>query len=123
MLTLLFNNLVVAPSLLGLSPGGGAYSMPVTVSVTVPEGMVAVYTLDGTEPTAGSQQFDGQPITVQQTTMVRVATLDAGILTGESVAALYKNTAEADMIAEAQLLGLFVRSGGTDLAGFRRVAG
>ena len=123
MLTLLFNNVAVAPSPLELAPGSGVYAMPVAVSVTVPEGVVAVYTLDGAEPTAGSQQFDGQPITVQQTTMIRVATMDAGILTGESVAALYKNIAEADMVAAAQLLGLFVRSSGVGIAGFRRVAG
>lgn len=106
MLTLLFNSAYVSE--LGLTPLGGTVSMPVGVEVSVPSGLVAVYTLDGSLPTADSAQYTGQPIIISQTTTVRVAALDAGVIV-DSVEALYKNDAEAGMTGSIMADELFVR--------------
>lgn len=48
-----------------VTPSTGQYSTPMQISITVPEGYTAYYTLDGTEPTTESEVYTG-PISMPE---------------------------------------------------------
>lgn len=48
-----------------VSPDGGQFSMPATVTVNVPDGTTVYYTWDGSEPDAGSAKYTG-PIDIPE---------------------------------------------------------
>lgn len=48
-----------------VSPDGGQFSMPATVTINVPEGTTVYYTWDGSEPDAGSAEYTG-PIDIPE---------------------------------------------------------
>ncbi len=54
-----------APAVPQVSPDGGQFTTPVTISVTVPEGTSVYYTWDGGIPAEGSQKYTG-PIDVPE---------------------------------------------------------
>lgn len=54
-----------APDTPAVSPDGGQFSMPATVTITVPEGTTVYYTWDGSEPDAGSEKYTG-PIDIPE---------------------------------------------------------
>ena len=53
------------PDMPAVSPDGGQFSMPATVTVNVPEGTTVYYTWDGSEPTASSARYTG-PIDIPE---------------------------------------------------------
>jgi hypothetical protein len=67
----------VAPSPV-FSHRGGVFTNQVTLELSAPAGQVH-YTLDGSEPNAGSPAYN-QPIPLNQTTLVRAKTFMAGLL-------------------------------------------
>lgn len=54
-----------APDMPTVSPDGGQFSMPATVTVNVPKGTTVYYTWDGSEPDAGSAKYAG-PIDIPE---------------------------------------------------------
>ena len=46
-----------APDMPEVSPDGGSFTTATTVTITIPEGCVAYYTWDGTEPSINSEQY------------------------------------------------------------------
>lgn len=56
---------IPAPAMPVVTPGGGNFSEPTTVTVVVPEGCKAYFTWDSTDPTAESEEYTG-PLTVPE---------------------------------------------------------
>ena len=50
-----------------VTPSTGQYSQPEQITITVPEGYTAYYTMDGTTPTTSSTQYTG-PVTMPENT-------------------------------------------------------
>lgn len=71
------------------SVSGGFYPGPQAVAISVAnQGAKIFYTLDGTDPTASSSLYMG-PIAVTQTSVLRVKTLEDGLLPGLTITQSY----------------------------------
>lgn len=73
-----------------MSPPGGRYAtaQAVTLSTTHP-GATIHYTLDGSKPTAGSPAYDGTPIPVSATSVIRARTFAPDALTSATATHTY----------------------------------
>ena len=59
-----------------VTPDSGRYAGPVTVQLYTPEpGSIVYYTLDGTDPTVGGQEYTA-PLELTETTVLRAVALD-----------------------------------------------
>lgn len=67
----------------------GAYSGSQQVSISVPEGCTVRYTLNGSEPTSSSALYDGTPITISKTGVVRAAAFRDGYSRSDIATAAY----------------------------------
>ena len=56
---------IAAPDIPSVSPDGGSFSQNTKVYIDVPEGCLAYYTWDSTDPTSSSTQYTG-PIDVPE---------------------------------------------------------
>lgn len=72
---MLYVDRVFVPSLVGLSPAPGDYASAQMVTITVPDGMVARYTLDGSAPVVGSAVVSG-PVTIAASAVLSVRFFD-----------------------------------------------
>ncbi|MCK4749203.1 MAG: CotH kinase family protein, partial [Bacteroidales bacterium] len=69
-------------SLPAFSLGSGFYAGPQTIEITTANpGTTVYFTLDGTEPTESSDTYTG-PVDIFQTTVLRVKTIENGLLPG-----------------------------------------
>lgn len=64
-----------------LTPAGGAYDIPQSITITAPAGAGVYYTLDGSEPTAGSTPYTGG-FTIGSDCVVRAAAVKDGYASG-----------------------------------------
>jgi hypothetical protein len=72
-----------------LSPAGGTFGGPVSVTITVATAGAAIhYTLDGSTPTTSSPQYAG-PLTVSQTTTIRAMGVKSGMANSAVASATY----------------------------------
>ena len=69
-------------------PGGAVQAGPITVSLSAEEGMGIYYTTDGSEPTSASSRYT-QPITLNETTVLRAVAWRQDCLPSVSNAASY----------------------------------
>jgi len=100
-------------------PDGGEFAEPTPVTLeTSTEGAVIRYTLDGTEPTAASSEYNG-PITLSTSATVKAKAFKAGMAESATVSALFRLNA----ISQARAQALFVRTDATTQGNWKGVYG
>ncbi len=67
-----------SPLVVGISPGSGTYSGPVSVVLTAPFGAAIHYTLDGSNPTTSSPVYSS-PVEISESTTVRAMARLSGV--------------------------------------------
>lgn len=77
------------PDASNLSLPPGFYQSVQSVSITVPQGQTAYYTLDGTVPTVNSPAYAGIPIPINSTSTLQVAFFKNGYIMSNTFSATY----------------------------------
>lgn len=100
-------------------PDGGEFAEPTPVTLeTSTQGAVIRYTLDGTEPTAASLEYQG-PITLSASATVKAKAFKAGMAESATASALFRLNA----ISLARAQALFIRTDATTQGSWKGVYG
>lgn len=77
-LFLIYSTSVVASGQVTLTPSGGSFSGPVTVTVNCPSGQECFYTTDGSKPSIAGFLYSS-PLVINATTKIRVIAAQIGV--------------------------------------------
>ena len=83
-----------------ITPSGGNYSAPVSVTIGVPTGAQVFITRDGTIPSASSELYQGT-FTISQNTQLRAVAISSGWINSAVAAATFTFTAATPVINPA----------------------
>lgn len=78
-----------APDRPEITPESGEYTGETYIRVTVPEGCLVYYTLDGTEPTESSDLYNGEFLMPSGTTTIKMVAIDENGMVSETNTVVY----------------------------------
>jgi hypothetical protein len=110
---------VQAVSTPSINPPGGPFTQPTAVTLaTSTAGATIRYTVDGTEPTSASTEYQG-PFTLRMSALVKAKAFKAGLVESSVASAAFRLNATSG--AEAQIL--FIRTDNTTQGNWKGVYG